>query len=281
MPEQKIDSREVGLDVGLLLLKYFVDTDYLHYGYFKEGLKPTVTNFKKAQENHTELLFSAIPSGVRSILDVGCGSGCVARQLRANGYEVEAVSPSEKLTEAARCNNDHQLTVYQGTYEEAQIDRRFDLILFSESYQYVDIHQGLTQALAHLNPGGHLLLCDFFQTDAEGKSPLGGGHCLAEFYETLRQFPFSVVRNDDITAEIAPTMTLINDFSMKVLKPTCSQVGLLIEDRHPWMYKFLLFSLRKRLKKLGDKHLSGERNAANFLKYKSYRLILLRLDSKS
>ncbi|MBC7890652.1 MAG: class I SAM-dependent methyltransferase, partial [Sphingobacteriaceae bacterium] len=230
MQEQKIDSREVGLDVGLLLLKYFVDTDYLHYGYFKDGLKPTVTNFKKAQENHTELLFSAIPSGVRSILDVGCGSGCVARQLRANGYEVEAVSPSEKLSEAARCNNDHQLTIHQGTYEAAQINRRFDLILFSESYQYVDIPKGLTQAIGHLNPGGHILLCDFFQTDAEGKSPLGGGHNLAEFYETLRQFPFTIVLDQDITPEIAPTMTLINDFSMKVLKPASSQVGLLLED---------------------------------------------------
>ena len=84
--KSKINSKEVGLDLGLLLFKNFLDTDYMHYGLFKDNLEAKITNLPKAQENYSELLLSKIPKDVKSILEVGCGSGRFAYNLHQKGY---------------------------------------------------------------------------------------------------------------------------------------------------------------------------------------------------
>ena len=45
-----LDSKEYGLELGLISLKFFSGSDDLHYGYFTEDLKPTFSNLKTAQE---------------------------------------------------------------------------------------------------------------------------------------------------------------------------------------------------------------------------------------
>lgn len=50
-----------------------------------------------------------------------------------------------------------------------------------------------------LKSGGHLVICDFFRTDAAGKSPLGGGHKLSEVYTSLEDHPFDKIDDLDIT----------------------------------------------------------------------------------
>ena len=72
--QKKLDSQEVGLDIGMIFLKFFLDTEYLHYGYWKDGLEPDIQNLRTAQINYTEHLFSHIPEGVKTILDVGSNS---------------------------------------------------------------------------------------------------------------------------------------------------------------------------------------------------------------
>ena len=53
---KKVDSKEVGLEIGLHVFKFFLGTEYLHYGYFVDGLEPAVANLKKAQENYAEMV---------------------------------------------------------------------------------------------------------------------------------------------------------------------------------------------------------------------------------
>ena len=100
--KRKTDSKEVGLEFGLMIFKFFLKTEYLHYGYFINGLEADVTNLKKAHENYTEMLISQIPAGTKTILDVGCGSGKTAQVLCSKGYQVDCVSPSQILTTYAR-----------------------------------------------------------------------------------------------------------------------------------------------------------------------------------
>ncbi len=99
---RKIDSKEVGLEVGLILFKYFLNTEYLHYGYFSNGLATEVQNLSQAQINYAEFLKGNIPSGVVTILDVGCGSGKFASELTKAGYKVDCVSPGKILTAHAK-----------------------------------------------------------------------------------------------------------------------------------------------------------------------------------
>ncbi|MFN3840640.1 MAG: class I SAM-dependent methyltransferase [Cyclobacteriaceae bacterium] len=200
----------------------------------------------------------------------------MAEELIHVGYSVTCVSLPSILTEKAAQRLQGKATVHMMRFEDFSTDEKFDLCLFSESYQYIDMTKGFAQSLRVLKPGGHILLADFFRTEAEGTSPLGGGHRLVQFYDLLKQQPFDVVEDMDITEAIAPTMTLINNLTMDVVYPAVLMLGELIKCRSPWMYKFLLWKYKKKIEKNRLKHFTGQRNPENFKKYKSYRLVVLR-----
>ena len=71
---KKIDSKAVGLDIGLLIGRFFMDTEDLHYGYWPDAKTATAQNFAEAQYLHSKLIIDSIPESVRSRLDVGSGS---------------------------------------------------------------------------------------------------------------------------------------------------------------------------------------------------------------
>ena len=93
-----LDSKEVGLAVGLLLGEELVGMRDLHYGYWTESLSPTLQNLPKAQAQYSEFLLSNIPGGTQSILDIGSGTGNLASRLLEKGYSVDCVSPNTFLT---------------------------------------------------------------------------------------------------------------------------------------------------------------------------------------
>lgn len=271
-----MDTKKLGLDIQINLFKFFFDSEYMHYGFWTPGLEVKAPNFKQAQENFTRFLIKNIPVGTKSILDIGCGSGKVAEELIQLGYSVTCVSPPSILTEKAVQRLAGKADVHTMRFEDFTTDEKFDLCLFSESYQYIDMSASFIQCQRVLKPGGHILLADFFRTEAEGKSPLGGGHRLAEFYDLLKHQPFDVVEDQDITEEIAPTMILINNLTMDVVYPAVLMVGKLIKSRSPLIYKFLLWKYKKKIEKNRVKHFTGQRNPENFKKYKSYRLVVLK-----
>ena len=83
---EKIKSNIIGLDMGLALGRFFLNTEDLHFGYWPNNEKPTVKNFSWAQENHSQLIMDNIPSGVKKILDVGSGSGSLALEIVASNF---------------------------------------------------------------------------------------------------------------------------------------------------------------------------------------------------
>jgi len=273
---RKVDSKEVGLEIGLIFFKHFLKTEYLHYGFFSNGLAVDIANLAKAQQNYADFLMQHIPAGTKTILDVGCGSGKFASELLKNGFQVDCVSPGTILTNHARTILGDKARIYQSKFEDVNTDKKYDLILFSESFQYIPMDNSFTNALKALNPGGHIMVCDFFRTEAEGKSPLGGGHRFTEFTEVVKKYPVEIVKEQDITPETAPTLDLVNALSMEVLLPIYNLVFLLLEDRFPWVAKFIRWKYKKKLDKLQTKHFQGERNGKNFAKYKTYRFYLFK-----
>lgn len=271
---RKVDSKEVGLEAGLMVFKYFLKTEYLHYGYFSDGLEADVTNLKKAQENYADMLFSHIPEGVKSILDVGGGSGKTAEELIKRGYEVDVVSPGKILTEYMRNKLGDKATIFQCKFQDIQTDKKYDLVLFSESFQYIPMDDSIPGALQLLNPKGHIIACDFFQTDAPGKSLLGGGHKFNEWEEKLSGFEVDTLMANDITNETAPTIDLVNQFNQEVLQPIWGSAFALAEDRVPRVMKFVRWKFKKKLAKMENKHFTGQRNGENFRKYKKYMFYL-------
>jgi ubiquinone/menaquinone biosynthesis C-methylase UbiE len=272
----RADSKEVGLEIGLILLEFFLKTDYLHYGLFTPDIEVDITNLHEAQERYVDLLLSYIPAEVRSILDVGGGSGRIAERLLDSGYEVVMVSPSKMLNQHATQLLGDRAVVHTSRFEELALDSGFDLVLFSESFQYIPIEKAISQAKRHLNPQGHILICDFFRTDAEGKSLLGGGHELADWEAFLEGgHGLELIANQDITAETAPTMDLAQDLTTRVIQPIWELLFRLGDDRHSTVMRFLRWKFKKKLAKIENKHLTGQRTGANFLRYKKYIICLL------
>ena len=91
--KNKVSSRSVGLDIGLIIGRFFLNTEDLHYGYWPKDKRATVQNFAEAQKAHSQLIIDHIPDKTRSILDVGSGSGNLAIKLLNLGYDVDCVIP--------------------------------------------------------------------------------------------------------------------------------------------------------------------------------------------
>ena len=274
----RVDSKEVGLIAGLNLFNFFIGTRDLHYGLWQDDLEVSVQNMPEAQRRYSEFLIGHIPPGVQRILDVGCGAGGLASELLARGFEVEGVSPSPLLSEAARRQAGEDFRIHQGRFEDIRFDEddKFDLVMFSESFQYITLDTVLGDAMRRLVPGGHILICDFFKTDAPGRSVIGGGHPLAKFYAALEKSGLEVLQDIDITRETAPNLDLVDQMGRELIYPTFKLIGYAFDSNHPWLAKLLRWKYRRRLDKIHRKYLSGERNAESFARHKVYRLLLLR-----
>ena len=248
----------------------------LHYGYWPPELERSPQNLAAAQAAYTELLISHIPKGAKSVLDVGMGAGNTARKLVERGYSVDGVSPNSFLTAVAREVLRERVTIFETKFQDLVTDRRYDVVLFSESLLFIPLDQGLAKALSLLNPGGHILITDIFRVPAEGKSPIGGGHELPRFRETVARFPLAPITDFDMTAGIAPTFDIVNRATLETVEPAYRLILDRMTLKYPLAMRAMRWWFRKKIQRYEQKHFSGRRDGANFMTYKSYRLLLFR-----
>jgi len=274
--KRKVSSREVGLKIGWICGEYFLKLEHLHYGYWTGELDVDIANVRLAQEAYVEFLLSHIPAGVKTILDVGCGAGSIARKLLSMGYEVDCVSPSTFLTEQARKSVGQKSEIFECKYEGLETDKRYDLILFVESFQYIKLPKALANTSRFLNAGGHMLICDIFKKGLTEEGRQSGGHELNNFFRLVQTHPFQRIEDVDITEQTAPTMDLMDDALAKVGKPVMDAVTGLLADRYPGIFKLVSWKYRDELEKVTKKYSGGSRTGEHFKKFKTYRLLVYR-----
>lgn len=265
--------QQVGLVAGLLAGRHFVGAKELHYGYWVNGLEPVVRNLPLAQEQYCQFLLAHIPIEAHHILDVGCGAGGMAAKLVARGHQVDCVSPSTSLNNQARALLGDRARVFDGKYEEFSTTETYDAILFCESFQYMKMGPALDNVLQQLRPSGQLIICDFFRPAIDDGSPISGGHHWAEFQMIVGRYPLKLIEDIDITAQTAPTFTVIDSAFTEVLQPIWNEVDAAALATHPWIFKFVNWFFRPKLAKARRKYFTHERSATNFQKYKTYRLL--------
>ena len=140
---KKISPNEIGLEIGLVLSRFFLNTEHLHFGFWPDDLSVDLENLKKAQDCHSDQILNSIPDGVKTVLDVGSGSGGLAEKLVNNGYNVDCVSPSDYLSDAIEGKLKNSVSVYRSTFENLELNKKYDIVIFSESFQYVNIKKSL------------------------------------------------------------------------------------------------------------------------------------------
>ena len=275
----KVSSQKIGLDIGLVIGRFFMGSEDLHYGYWPNGKDASVQNFSDAQDSHSRLIMDQIPENINYILDVGGGSGNLALKLLNNGYSVDCVIPSAFLAEQAKTKLGNESVIHICGFEQMPSTKTYDLIIFSESFQYVKMKESLQKIEKMTSPNGHLLICDFFRRDLPEKSPIGGGHSWQGFKDTISTLPFQQVTDLDISVETAPTIDLLDQFCQDVLMPISEMSGSYLQYNYPYLTALLNWKLKKRIEKIRRTYLSGELNGESFKKFKTYRLLLYKRKS--
>ena len=272
--KDKFNSKVIGLDAGLLIGKFFMDTEELHYGYWPNDRAATALNFSEAQDRHSQLIIDNIPEGIKKILDVGSGSGSLAKKMVSLGYQVDCVIPSEFLAEKVQQKLDASSKIHITKFEDLDISNNYDLILFSESFQYVHLIKSIDKILSILDKNGYLLICDVFHKNVSGISPMRGGHRLDLFENEIEKTDLIKKTDIDITLETAPTWDFLNQFLNEVAIPISDMSHSYMKYKYPKLIKFIKWKYRNRLEKIRKVWLSNELTGENFAKFKSYRLFL-------
>ena len=149
-------------EYGLILARQLLAVEDLHYGLW-DDLSATVANLPDALQNYTDMILESLPSvgEFPRLLDIGCGAGNMLAQLREQGYAADGLVPSAALADMVRQRltetGNAQARVFESTFEALDIvplSGKYDVALFSESFQYIkldDVFQRLDRLLA---PGG-------------------------------------------------------------------------------------------------------------------------------
>ena len=283
MARQKLDTRAIGLDVGLSFIRWLTGAEHLHYGIWT-GLEVTAGNLRAAQDAYSARLFAHLPdrAGLR-ILDIGGGAGETAAKLIALGHHVDIVVPSPFL--AGRCRaNAPAARVHECKFEDFTGIGPYDLCLFSESYQYIPLKVGLARAIALLAPGGEVLIGDCFRSAAFRaggvKATVGGGHKLQAFRDLVATLPLDVVAEEDISVAVAPSIDL-EQALYHVFGHAVTRIDAEMTVRRPGRWRLVRWVFdrvtgeRKRAR-LAQRFLETTRTSEVFLTNNHYMLIRLR-----
>jgi SAM-dependent methyltransferase len=104
---------------------------------------------------------------VKTILDLGCGTGNHALRFAERGYKVYGVDRSdEMLSIARRKSQEKQLSCefFQSDIREFRVSKKFDVVIMMFAVlgyhlENEDVLRALQTVSEHLNPGG-LFICD-------------------------------------------------------------------------------------------------------------------------
>ncbi len=275
MPARRTTGLKVN-DIALRLPLKLWGYDHLHFGYW-DGLELNVDNMQRAQQQYTEKLASFIPAGVRTILDVGCGGGGFAEFLVERGHAVDCLAPDPELVEHARNRLGDRAEVHVSTFEDFTTERRYDLILMSESCQYIKSWACVERAAALLRPDGYLLICDVFR---HRRSPRdkphisSSGHNLERFLGFAAKEGFVVEEQIDITDHVGPTLDLYQQFLTEKALPVIDSCVEAFQRSHPWWFRFIKLFFGRQARHVRLKY--ENQSLAVFREYRAYLTLRLR-----
>jgi 2-polyprenyl-3-methyl-5-hydroxy-6-metoxy-1,4-benzoquinol methylase len=286
MKKPKQTRRHEDLDLFARVFQVFADTPWLHYGLWLEGEEPRMTALRGAQERYVDKLLALLPPAPAHVLDIGGGTGALTAELVQRGYRVDMLTPSPVQVEIARERLTDRATIHCTRFEDLDTAMKFDVCLFSESFQYIPLDEGLGRAEALLAHDGRIIIADCFRTPAYkadralGGKRVGGGHPFAALGPAVDAAGLRVISDEDVTPLAAPTIALDRRVYREVVAPVVADLGAALTRRSRILGGLvgLLYRLTvsKRERANIDRRLAAEgRTPEDFMRYNTYRFMVL------
>ncbi|MBD0346207.1 MAG: class I SAM-dependent methyltransferase [Coleofasciculus sp. Co-bin14] len=224
-------------------------SSYLHYGYWEplptSTEELTLARLPVAQEAYTAKLLTFIPEGITTILDVGCGTGGNAKYLLDRGFTVEGLAPDLFLEEKFINHTQGRAPFHLARFEDFQRTYTYDLILLSESSQYIGGEDLAEGAARLLNAGGYLLLADMMRSDPNySEGIFSNCHVSKELQAALVRAGFKLLKVEDISTKVAPTIDLcvenFRTFGLTTINYISAVVAIAVPPLHVigrWLFK--------------------------------------------
>lgn len=127
-------------------------------GAIAESFGEDPEHYDRARPRYPEALIDRVCAGLpgRSVLDVGCGTGIVARQFQSAGCDVLGVEPDARMAAFASA---HDVTVEVAKFENWDpAGRTFDALVAGMTWHWVEPTKGAAQAAQVVCPGGRIAL---------------------------------------------------------------------------------------------------------------------------
>lgn len=217
----------------------------LHFGLWQDGQPLTVKEMARAQAFYTETLIGMFPALAQTVLDIGAGIGDNAIHMAEKGLHVTCISPS---TIHQRHFKEHVLPEHEdivfirSTYEELDLDSRFDVVLMSESSNYFPIEHGLERTLRYLKGGGVLVMGALMRKDNHPRYE--EMHPYQSYLDLANRKGFILKEDVDVTEQVIPTLDLAHSVFQYV--PSVAEV-LLDFNRRSAGVKYQIVSAIARL----------------------------------
>jgi SAM-dependent methyltransferase len=116
-----------------------------------------------------------LADGAHDVLDVGSGTGIVARQLAARGCRVLGLEPDPRMAELARGRGTEMEVAALEAWEPR--GRTFDLVTSGQAWHWVEPMRGAARVSEVLRPGGLVgLFWNFARVDRETSAALDAAY---------------------------------------------------------------------------------------------------------
>tara|TARA_B110000008_G_scaffold270946_1_gene301786 strand:- start:171 stop:998 length:828 start_codon:yes stop_codon:yes gene_type:complete len=269
----------MSIDHVLKLYSETIRSSYLHYGFWDDpdsiDLETiTLQIIKDAQVRYIEHLASFIPDSVSSILDVGCGIGGNTEFLLKNGYNVEALSPDDYQKNTIITKFDNKIPFYHCKFENFTAQKKYDLILESESACYIKMDEGFKKGRQALNDGGYLLASDYFVhfQDTSKNIHLKSSHNMNQYLSFAQSNGYKLIREYDQTENTMPTLDYAKYFVERFLNPTVEYGINSANKNFPKISKLIERIISSKFQKKRDQ--LNLIDSKQFRKYRKYMIYL-------